>query len=576
MKLTAVAMLAALLAAAPAPGAAGPAPEPPPRPAGKLLSAYSQALYFDGRKVGYRTVSIHRLPGGGHRLGTSEFLKTRTSATAADYFSILEEEVDAAGRPRSVECRTTSGRRTWTVTGRAEGDHLALERTVDGTRTEARIPLEDDVTWSSWAVFQAVLGGEAGSRLERRRVVDERLGGLVPDVCYVQAVGRGSWRAPDGRTLTGRTVVRRCGPAETVHLVTDRGQVLRTVGRSSLWVAELRPALEAMDLNRGLIGRSPRSIEGLGADAYRNEQFGYAIRVPPYPFVAHASPGGESVRIADLTDGAVVTVRAAASGASGVGGTVEEALLKELAELAHRQWASRWDDVEVREPRLARLAGHDAAIIDGRARLGCTTHHFRHTFLLSHGYAFLVTARLADRPLSRRPELLDPISASLKLSQPEGRLPVLVSGDRLRVPYYGFELHRPGRGWTVPTRLDGPSTALEIVREDGTAVCVVRVMTPGREQGLEGFVADRAEQVALSLAAARPLPRKASLGGQRALRLSYEGDLLNDRPARCDAYYTTLGERVLAMLLISDREADEARKELDGIREGLRFVPRGE
>ncbi len=542
---------------------------------GQLLSAYSQAIYYEGHKVGYRTVSIHRLPGGGHRLKVNEFLKTRASASQARYFMVLEEEVDDRGRPRSIECRTVSGSRVWTVSGRAEDGEFLMERTVGEKKATARIPLEDDVVPAAWAVFQPILGSVREERYQLR-LVDERLGGLVPDVCLVQVVGRGRVEGPGGQTLTGESVVRRCGPTETLYLIDGRGQILREMGRSAPFAAEMVPAREAMDMAAGRTGPRPEGIEGLASNRYRSDRFGYEVFVPRYPFVAHASPGGGAVRIADVTDEASVTVRPGTSGSLAAIGAADGDRLIELAEAAHRQWASRWDEVEVREPRLSRLAGRQAALIEGRATLGCATHFFRHTFLVSRGVAFLVTARVVDRPLSRRPELLDPIAVSLELSAPEGRLPIVVSGDRLRVPYYGFELRRPGSAWKVPARLGGPATALELVRADGSAICVVRVMTPTGDDDLEEFVTDRAQGVGMGLAATDPKPQKDILGGRKALRLTYEGDLLNDRPSRCDALYTMLRGQVFAMLLLSEDETIEARRELDRIRRSLRFIRQGE
>jgi len=553
----------------------------------KILCTYPQAVYFDHRKIGYRMVTVSQFADGGHRLQVNEFLKRRTSSPQAEYSRALKADVDPRGSPLAVDCEIRSGRRKWHVKGRAEGREFILERTVDSdaqAAVTARIPLEEGTTLRCWAVLQAVLGGgaQAGSAaVQRWRVIDSSLGALLPEPFYVRTGGRIVVYPGAGQSPGGTLVAWSCGVERGAHIVDADGRVLRSVWESAPLADEMVSLAEARKPDA--LGSEPAwsapTIEGLSSDAYRNSRFGYEVYVPPYPFIAHVAPTLGVVRVADATDEADVTIGPAVDPQLVLRSDLGEGELESLARLVQQQWAATYDEVQAEPAYASHVAGRKARTVEGKARLGCTTFFFRNTVVAANGFVLLVTVRAADVALSLRRDLLDPLAASLKLVAPEGRLPIEVRGSTLRVPYYGLEVRlpeSPEARWMVPGRQEGPATVLELVREDHAAAAVIRVHSPARSVSAAGaladFVADLAGRVRDSFGGEKPKPEKAQLGGCEALRLFWEGDLLDGQPARCDAYYVATGERIFGVLLISKKAADGARKELEAIRLSLNFT----
>jgi len=582
--------------------ATGPS-EPPesPTPKGEAPSAapredtaehlFSQwhSIYLAGRKVGYRTMSVWRLADGGHRIEVNLFLKNHLSADQPRYFQMIEAETDAAAQPRMLDATVASDMRSWHVTGRRTEDHkFLLQRTVEGQETTAEIPLQAGITLRSWALWATFFGHTApgagvgggkepsadaalAGQTDRWLLIDESLGALLPDPCTVRVLGPQTLVAGPQRTMSGTVVLWTCGHETVAHLMDPQGRTLRSVWQSTPLVAEATSLGEARKMDGAPDGPPGISISGLEGDRYHNPQMGYTLHVPPYPFVAHVAAEANTVWVGDLTDEASVTVRPAMDPRLATMHT-DEAELIQLADLVHRQWAARFDSCEAEPVRETDLNGRPARLIEGTARLGCTTFHFRNVFLVGEGFAYLVTATVADRPLKAKPVLLDPILASLRLAPPEGQLPIRTSGDRLRIPYYGLEICRPNERWKIPRHLDGPVTVLELARDDQSGVIIVRVFSPNREQPLTDFEADRAQQAAERFHIEPPQPQTTTLGGRHALELAYEGNLLAGQPAECRAIYTPVDSQILALILIGQKGAEETRKELDSLRQSVRFT----
>ncbi|MGB2937938.1 MAG: hypothetical protein WBD05_07045 [Phycisphaerae bacterium] len=574
MKRFGVAILAAALFWAPAASAGQ------PEEAAESVFRQWHSLYLDGRKIGYRTVSLHRLPGGGHRIKISLFLKQRIADTKARYVKTIRAEVDAAGRPRALDCQVASGARRWRVKGERLDDSFRLTRTVGEKETKASVPLQADVTFRSWALLATFLGGAGApvaepdgppGRVARWRIIDESLGAVLPDPCLVRIIGPRSIPLGGGKTVSGTAVLEVCGPEVVAHLVDRRGWTLRSVWQSAPLVAEGVTMGEARRMADDGEGPGGVSVPGLEGGRYRNPRMGYQVYVPPYPFVAHVARDADTVRLTDLTDEAWVTVRPAIDPRMATMHAAEQEL-KRLADLVHQQWAARWDEVEAGEPRDLYLNGREARRVEGTARLGCTTFHFRNVFVVGQGLAYLVTAARADRPVAAAGSLLEPIVASLRLLPPEGRMPIQTSGDRLRIPYYGLEVRRPSERWKAPRHLDGPATVLELAREDQAAVAVLRVLTPRDKESLADFVARRAGLVAEDLGIDAPEAASTTLAGRKGLELAYEGDLLAGEPAQCRAIYTPIAKRIFVLVLVSKTGAEDAREDLERLRESVRFL----
>ena len=151
MKRFGVAILAAALFWAPAASAGQ------PEEAAESVFSQWHSFYLDGRKIGYRTVSLHRLPGGGHRIKISLFLKRKITDTKVRYLKTIRAEVDAAGRPRALDCQVASGARRWRVKGERLDDSFRLTRTVGEEETKA-----------FWPPFWAVRAPRPQSRTARR------------------------------------------------------------------------------------------------------------------------------------------------------------------------------------------------------------------------------------------------------------------------------------------------------------------------------------------------------------------------------------------------------------------------
>ncbi|MCX5674167.1 MAG: hypothetical protein NTX87_04095 [Planctomycetota bacterium] len=562
--------LAALaLAMAPWPlwaGEAAPAPEP------KLVLAQWLSLYLARRKIGYATQTLSEFPDRGRRLETQTFLVKAGQPDRFGYCKMITADVDARFRPRALECRVVSGERSWQVAGRIEDGELVLVRTVGEKSATARIPLDDDVTFLSWTLQATLLGGGAGEA-KRYLAIDESLGALLPDPCVVQVLGpRALAPEPGGQPVGGTGVVWACGPEQVAHLVGAGGRIVRSLWQSSPLVAQATSFMEAQRLRDTADGPAGPPIEGFDGQRYSDARRGFSLRVPPYPFLAHIAPASGVIAITDLTGEGSVTAQMAFLPRPATG--AEDADAHRVADLVQRGWSARFENVQAAPATTERIADQTAQVIEGTLRLGCTTFFFRNYFLASDGRAYFVSALAADRPVSSEPVLAGDVVQSLRLSAPEGPLPLLAGGDLLRSPYHGFELRRPSSRWIIPQHVDGPAMVLELARQDHAAVALLRVLTPRPEQSFESFVKDQAQLVADNLGGDKPEPRPVNLGGRAGYEIDYEArKAISDRPGRCAAIYTRHGTRVMALVLIAATGADpSAARELQEIRESLKFI----
>jgi len=584
---------------------AEPAKPPPakaelPKVEPKLLTVNWQSLYLAQRKIGYVAQSLYELSDGGRRLQTNLFLKRDPVAEKFGYMKMVTADVDRRFRPLALECRVLAGERTWQVKGQAEANEFVLTRTVgdpstrlgaalpsalrlglkesgskDAASTTVRIPMDEDLLPLTWAVPATVLGGAGPGQTRRWLVIDESLGAVLPDPCLVHVAGPRTIPppGPGAPPTAGIAVVSVCGLEEAAHLVAGDGRVLRSVWQTAPLVGLAVSLAEARRLTDAADGPKGPDIEGLAPDRYRDARHGFSLWVPPYPFVAHAAPAVGAVQIVDLVGEARLTVRLAAVPRP-EGAAAAEAEATRTADLVQREWAARFEAVNAGPPTSVQVAGREGRVLSGTARLGCTTMHFRNLYLMNEGRTYLVSVLAADRPVTAEPVLAETVVSSLRLAAPEGLLPLIVSGDTVRSPYYGFEIARPSAKWKRPTHLDGPAAALELVREDQAAVAIVRGVTPKPGQSLEAFAAEQAQLVAENLGAAKPEPKATTLGGRKAVEIVYEArKVLSGRPAACTGIYTELGGRILVLMLIAAGDADaSAAKDLQKIRESLKLA----
>ena len=562
-------------AATPAvPSAAAPAAEaapegPKPRP---VLSQWV-SLYLAQKKIGYIAQDLSDFPDGGHRLETNLFLASPKGGDKFGYYRMITADVDAKYRPRALVCRVVSDDRSWEVKGRVEGGALVLTRTVGEKSATARIPIEDDVTFLSWTL-PATLRTATQGETKRWVAIDESLGAVLPDQCTVHILGPRTIPAErGGQPLTGLCVGWSCGQEQVAHLLAGDGRILRSVWQSAPLVGQAAGLVDARRMRAGDDGPAGPAIEGLDGRRYTDSRRGFSVAVPPYPFIAHASPATGSVVIADLTDEASVTAQmvflprpAAASAA--------EADADRLPELLQHGWAAHFEEVQAGPGVPEKLADQAARLIEGTARLGCTTFFFRNYFLTCDGRAYFLSVMTADRPISSEPILASDVVRSLRLSLPEGPLPMQVSGDTLRSAYYGFELRRPSTRWIIPQHVDGPLAVLEMARLDHAAVAMIRFLKPKPGQSLADFAKDQAQLAADNLNVAKPEPKAVLLAGRPAYEIVYEAKrMLSEQSGRCTAVYTKMGGQVLALVLIAATDAEPAvAQELQEIRESLKLA----
>lgn len=579
-----LAALSAVAAEAPAPGPPGPTGEPP-RAASepKLVLMQWQSLYLARKKVGYVARSLYEFPDRGRRLETNLFLARPGRADQFGYYKMITADVDERFRPRALDCRVASGDRSWQTTGRPENGELVLVRTVGGKSATARIPLDDDVTFHCWTLPATLLSAAAGET-KRWTAVDESLGAMLPDPCFVQVLGPRSLAAESGGPpVSGTGVVWACGPEQVAHLAAADGRILRSIWQSAPLVAQATGMTEARRLRDAADGPSGPAIEGLSGQRYTDPRRGLSLRVPPYPFVAHISPATGMAAVVDMTEEASVSAQVAllpqpAAGApqadppAGRSPTAGEGASR-MADLIQRGWAARFEDVQAAPAADEKVGGRPARSVEGTLRLGCTTFFFRNYFLASDGRGCFISVLAADGSVSAHQVLASEVVQSVALSPPEGPLPLQGGGDVLRSPYHGFELRRPGPRWVTAQHVDGPPAVLELARQDHAAVAVIRLLTPRPEQSLEGFVKDQAQLVADNLGTGRPEPRPATLGGRAGYELAYEArGVLGQRAGRCAVIYTKHGDRVFCLALVAAADADpSAAQELQALREGLKF-----
>jgi len=552
-------------------------------PKAKFLRSQWLSLYVAEAKVGYITQSLYAFPDGGRRLQTNRFLRRSRGASRFGYYKMITADVDATFRPRALTCRVVTGSRQWEVTGRVEKGTLALVRTVGDQRTSARVPLDKNVTFRSWAFHATLLGGPRTGGARNWLVIDESLGALLPDVCSVRVLGpRGLPAAGDGENLLGIALEWSCGAERVIHLVDSGARVLRSVWQSTPMVAEATSLSEARRLVSPAEAPPTVTVRGLTRGRYRDPRFGLSLRVPPYPYVLHVGAPSGRVVVTDLTDEAYVSLRPAydfgpAAASDQAGRTGESADSALASHPIQQEWAEGFDEVQA-APRAAAVPGgtspHDVLGLGGTARLGCTTFHFRNLLLSGEGLTWFVSLAVADRRILAKPVLLENVSRSIETTAPEGRLPIQTVGSVVTSPFYGFQISRPNARWKVPDHLGGPPTALEMAREDQAAVAVVRVWTPKDGQSLEAFVTEQAEAAAKNLGVEKPQPKPATLGGLRALEIAYEGEaILSGKPARCKAVYARRRGRVLALVIAVASDADKtAAREIEQIRQSVKFV----
>jgi len=616
----------------PAEPAPTPAKSETPKVEPKLVMTNWQSLYLAQRKIGYLAQSLYELQDGARRLQTNIFLKSDAGDDKIGYMKMVTADVDRRFRPLALECRIQAGQRIWQVKGRAEAGEFVLTRTVgdpstrlgvalpsalrlrleeSGSKGDAsttvRIPMDENLVPLTWALPATILSGTAPGQTRRWLVLDESLGAVLPDPCLVHVVGPRTIPpvAPGGPPAAGTAVVSICGLEVVAHLVADDGRVLRSVWQTAPLVGLATGLTEARRLSGAADGPKGPDIEGLAGGRYSDAQHGFNLWVPPYPYVAHAAPSVGAMEIASLVGESRLVVRLAAAAPAGTSaiqpaGEADpssaaaalplrrvDAEAARTADLIQREWAARFEAVEAGPPTAVPAspgqspatpgrspAGREGRVITGTARLGCTTIYFRNLYLVNEGRTYLVSLQVPDQPVKTEQTLLESVVPSLRLAALEGPLPLAVSGDTVRSPYYGFELTRPSAKWKIPNHMEGPTAALELAREDQAAVVIVRVVTPKPGQSLEAFAAIQAQLAAENLGAARPEPKATTLAGRKAVEIVYDAKkVLSGRAARCTAVYTDLGGRVLALMLIAADDADEsAAKDLQAIRDSLKLA----
>jgi len=542
------------------------------------------SLFLDGRKIGYTSQSLYTLSDGGHRLKSNAFLQTRRGAARIGYVRQTTADVDASFRPRAVTCKVQNGGRQWDVTGRVEGGTLRLKRTVDDETATTAIPLDDEMTFRCWAVPATVMRGTRAGDLKRWLVVDASLGAVLPEPVFVRVIGPHTLPARgDGPDLKGTAVISASGAEQIVHLVDAEGQVLRRMWQTSPMVAERTSLSEARRLEQPPDVPPAAELPGLSYRGYTSDRLGLTVYTPSIPYATFVAGQSGLVTIRDLTDEAYAEVRplqgapppvgAAESGGDGDGD--QPPLL--AAHPAFKAWAGRFADVTV-EPRPVRLHGLPPGMkvlgVDGTARLGCTTYHYRNLLFWGNGLPWFVTLMVADRHVGAEPMLAQNVVRSIRSEPPKGRLPIRVLGTTVRSPLYGFQVRLPSQAWVVPQHTGGQPTALDLARKDHSALAVIRFVDRSGAGTLKDYVASQAERAAKRFGGKPAEPKGVMLGGLPGYQIVYEGDgMLSGQRAQCTAVYVRRRGRVMAFTVMVASDAGAAvADEVDQLRESLAFL----
>jgi hypothetical protein len=552
-----------------------PLPEPeepePPIPEPKLVRSQWLSIFAGPRKVAYEVQNLYEFPDGGRRLQTTTFLKLQADADRFTCARGVIADVDAQFRPRRLEFRALSSQREWYVIGRLAGGDLVLTRTAGKGVTKTRIPITGDVTFLSWAIDAAVLSGTPVGMARRWTVIDESLGAALPDPCSVQMIGPRTVQIGSGRTISGQIAVRTCGLEQVAYVLGTEGRTLRCIWQSTPRLGEPAALAEAQQPYEPLESPLGPEIEGFSPSGYKNATRGFSLWVPPTPIVAHAVPDQGAIDLVNLSTDARLTVRLAALPQdSGLDATTQAAA---VADLLQRQWAARFEEVKASEIAPGHLGLKNALVTEGTARLGCTPFTFRNFYLTSEGRTYAVSICVPDRAISTELILMDAAAQSLRLTAPEGPVPLSISGDTVRSPFLGIEVSRPNNQWILAQHLSGSASVIEMGRQDQAALALVRVLSPRPGQTPEEFAADQAALAVENIGVTRPQPKATTLAGRKAAEITYEGKkILSDRSARCTIVYAPLGDRMLALFLIADAAADASvARELDAIRESLKI-----
>jgi hypothetical protein len=548
----------------------------PPDPEATLVLSQWHSLFVNGKKIGYIAQNLFTLAGGGRRLETKQFLRATLASEKFGYSKIITADVDAKFRPVALQCQVSTPDRQWEVTGRREDRELVLTRKVGSATATTRIAVDDETTFLTWAMPATLLGGARAGETHRWTVIDESLGALAPDPCQVRMLGSraGTGGLPGGAPEAMAVLVAH-GVEQVIHVVGPDGRTVRSLWQTAPMVAEATSLTEARRIAGAGPGMPGIDIEGLDAGQYKSDRLGLVISIPGYPYVTHVVPDLGMVVIENLMDESAFVLRPASAPRPPAAGPLPDAEAARLADLLQHEWAARFEDVKA-EPMRAKAAdkGTDAQVrwVTGTARLGCTTLHFRNQLLPGEGLAWLVTATAIDGPM--KDVLFDRLMDSVKLSAPEGTMPVQLAGDIVRSPAYGFQLRRPGKNWQLPLHTGGPMTVLELAREDGAAVAIVRVAKPHAGQSLEAYAAEQAASAAENLGVKKPEPAATTLAGEKAVQISYEGaKILSGDPARCTAVFTQFGSKIFSLVLVVRSDADPtAATDVQAVRESLTFA----
>ncbi len=568
--------------AKPADAAADPAA---PKVTATFVRSQWHSLYRDDEKVGYTTESLYRLSDGGRRLRCNTFLRTRRGAQRFGYYRKTTADVDADFRPQAVTCEVQNGSRRWRVAGRVRQGTLHLERTVADETATATVPLADGMTFRCWALPATLTGDRSAGATRRWLVIDASLGALLPDPYLVRVLGPHTLPGTtDDDTVHGTAVITACGLEQVLHVVDGEGQVLRRLWQTSPMVAEQASLSEARRLKSAAEAPPRAVVPGLSHREYRSDRLGLRLYVPPIPYAPHVVSRAGAVRIANLTDEAYVEVRpvygppppdALADADADPGDDDSPPALASLS--VQKEWAARFESVTAETSRVAvpgGAEGADALGATGRARLGCTTFHYRNLLLWGKGLTWFVSVMVADRPTQAEPALSENVIRSLGIAPPEGRLPLQTIGTTVRSPLYGFQVRLPSKAWTIPDHTGGLPTALEIARTDQAAAALIRMMDRDADRTLKAFVRKQAKRAAKRLGVPEPQPQAVMLAGLPGYELVYEGDgLLSGRRAECTLVYVRRRGRVLALALLVRTDADAAvRREVEQVRTSLQFL----
>ena len=539
------------------PPAAAPEPAQPEKPEpskDKLLNMTWFLLSHEGHRIGYMNKALYRVADSGpvaFRMEIHRFLKTTAADKKPTYLEQATLEMDKDWT--AVAFRTTSsgigiGLGASTIEGKVADATLAVIETRDGRQTTSTAKFAGDETFSgafvNWLGSRKLVPGKTFMR----RTIDEH-NGLATRSPHMARVLRQSAIKTLAGEEDGFVVVEQEGGQITGHLLRQSGLLVRSEGQNHNLVAQEVRASEGARLDLTDDVPWQNRIEDKTGNTLSSAAFGYALTLPPYPYLPTVAADGQLISADNVTgrDGLHLVVRGVQAG--------DADAAKKLYEDWKRMVGPTEDVVESRRP----LAGQPACFFKGKTVVGGRPATFQlATVVREHlgyliGYIHVGTGPSGHAAVFRR--FLDGVEWIRIFGRERGHW----DGQDYVSDSYGYRLRLLADGWRVPEDREGVPTGIEAVREDRSAMLAV-ILEPVEDGATLEEAVDAYELRARNnVPGADGLARqKLALDGRPAVMLRYDANAIDGEPTESRHVIALDDGRLTILTFVGKRNALEA------------------